>query len=136
MAKLVKELRRQKILSSSMQEIQIVFVDKRQIRELNSRYRKRDKPTDILSFSGSGAPDLGELVLCGEVLEKQSREHGLSLREELGYMLIHGTLHLLGYEHEGSPSQARRMFKLQDALFDQLRSTKAREAKKASVTLR
>lgn len=129
-----QDLRRQKILAKGSREIQVVFVEAKQIRQLNHRYRGRNKPTDILSFAGTGDGDLGELVLCGEILEKQSREHNLSFQEELGYMLIHGILHLLGYEHEKGGVEARRMFALQDEVFERLCARRGLRRKKASVS--
>ena len=73
-----------------------------------------------MSFEGDPMFDphqLGELVLCPQVVLKQSKEHNLSFRLELTYMLIHGVLHLLGYEHEGSAHRALEMFNIQDLIF-------------------
>lgn len=103
----------------------IAFVSKDEIRRLNREFRGKDKPTDVLSFEGEG---LGELAISPEVISKQAREHGLLVREELGYMVIHGFLHLLGYDHETNERDARRMFKVQDALFEKLlRQPRARK---------
>lgn len=103
------------------QEISVVFVAESQIQKLNKDFRSKDKATDILSFSGFGDEDLGELVLCGDLVKRQAQEHGLSLKEELGYLLIHGVLHLLGYDHEKNETDAKKMFQLQDELFESLR---------------
>jgi probable rRNA maturation factor len=102
-------------------ELSIVFVDSVNIQNINFQYRKKNKPTDILSFDGDGAKILGELVLCGEIIKSQAKDHKLSFNEELGYLLIHGVLHLLGYEHEKGGLQAKKMFKLQDQIFNKLR---------------
>lgn len=90
------------------------------MRSLNSSFRGKKKVTDILSFSGFESNDLGELVLCGEVIERQAKDHFLSNNQELGYLLIHGVLHLLGYEHEQGGAKAKKMFKLQDQIYDKL----------------
>ena len=103
-------------------ELTLVFVDKKKMQELNHQFRKKNKVTDILSFSGFTEDELGELVLCGDVVDHQALEHGLSRNEELGYLLIHGVLHLLGYEHEKGGKQAKEMFELQDKLFERLRT--------------
>lgn len=95
-----------------------VFVGASEIRRLNREFRHKDKPTDVLSFAPTEAGSLGELVFCLEVIERQAREHGLSSRDELTYMLIHGILHLLGYEHEKSDKAARLMYRLQDRIFE------------------
>lgn len=74
----------------------VAFVTKPEIQRLNFQFRKKDYPTDILSFSTPGLGELGELVISPAVIRKQAKEHGLSVHGELGYMLIHGVLHLLG----------------------------------------
>jgi ssRNA-specific RNase YbeY (16S rRNA maturation enzyme) len=63
------------------------------------------------------------------VIARQAREHGLLVREELGYMIIHGFLHLLGYDHERSKVEEKRMFLIQDRLFDHLLSRTLRAGK-------
>lgn len=104
-------------------ELVIVFLAEAEARQLNKRFRGKDYATDVLSFqSDDDASALGELVICPHVISRQAREHGLLVREELGYMVLHGFLHLLGYDHERSRKEAARMFKLQDRLFDQLLS--------------
>ena len=101
-------------------ELTIAFLEKAAIRKLNRDFRSRDRVTDILSFSGSEPKELGELALCGQMVVKQARTHRLRPREELGYLLIHGLLHLLGCEHEKSDKRAEIMFELQDRLFETL----------------
>jgi len=100
----------------------IVFVGPKEQRRLNQRYRGRDYATDVLSFESGDPEALGELVICPHVITRQAREHGLLVREELGYMVLHGFLHLLGYDHERSKAEAKRMFAIQDRLFDRLLS--------------
>ena len=100
-------------------EITVVFVSRDQMTQLNSQFRSLDRVTDILSFEGDGL-SLGELVLCGEVLEAQALDHGLSLEQELGYLLIHGLLHLLGYVHEQGGDPEAEMFHWQDLMFYEL----------------
>lgn len=101
-------------------ELTVVFVSKGQIRKLNSQYRNKNKPTDILSFESMDPESLGELVICPQIIKKQSKEHGLTLQEEMSYMVLHGILHLLGYDHEVDEKQARQMFALQDSIFKKL----------------
>ncbi len=102
-------------------ELSVVFVTHKQMQKLNKDFRSKDKVTDILSFSGFGENDLGELVLCGDLVKKQAMELDLKTNEELGYLLIHGVLHLLGYDHEKDPNEARIMLDLQDDIFEGLR---------------
>ena len=86
---------------------------------LNKKYRKVDKVTDILSFESYEKNVLGELVFCPEFIEQQAKKHGLSFYEEFSYLILHGILHLLGYDHETDEKEAERMFSLQDKLFDE-----------------
>lgn len=102
------------------QGITIVFLDPLPAKKLNKQFRGKDYATDILSFDGEEPGQLGELILCPMVLKAQAKEHGHSFKAELGYMLIHGVLHLLGYDHEKSKKEAAQMFKIQDQLFDRL----------------
>lgn len=105
-------------------ELSVVFLDLADAKKLNRTYRQRNYATDILSFEGEwpATANWGELVICPTVLKKQAKVHGHSFKAELGYMLIHGVLHLLGHDHEKSRIKADRMFQIQDQLFDRLRA--------------
>lgn len=119
-----KGLKRKKILY-------LVFLGPKRAGELNRRYRGKAYATDVLSFSPVEEESLGELVFCPEVLDRQARDHGLSFRFELGYMMIHGVLHLLGYEHEKGGIRAEKMYNLQDSIFETLcRRWRSREDKR------
>ena len=100
-------------------ELVVVFATSGEIRRLNRLYRRKDYSTDILSFQPAEESSLGELVLCRSYLRRQSRRTGLSEYGELGYMIVHGVLHLLGYDHE-KPAEEAEMFALQDLLYTQL----------------
>lgn len=119
-ADLERALRARRVKLPRASELTIVFLDVGPARKLNRQYRGRDYATDVLSFQNE--EPLGDLVLCPQVLERQAREHGLAFREELGYMVIHGVLHLLGYDHEENARDAERMYALQDAIFEKLRA--------------
>jgi probable rRNA maturation factor len=100
-------------------EMVIAFLDEKAARALNKSYRDKNYATDVLSFESDEPGVLGELVICPTVISRQAREHGLLVREELGYMVLHGFLHLLGYDHERSARDAKRMFALQDEIFEE-----------------
>lgn len=92
-----------KFLKDEDKEVSIVLVDKEKIRELNKKFRKEDRFTDVLAFplgrefiSTRGL--LGEVIISVEIAEKQAKERNHSLREELVLLLIHGILHLRGYD--------------------------------------
>ncbi len=96
-------------------ELSILLVDDREMRVLNRRYRGIDRATDVLAFAqreGAGrTPDglLGDVVISVDTAKRQAREAGSSLGTEADRLLIHGLLHLLGYDHERSATEARRM---------------------------
>lgn len=102
-------------------EITIVFLDEKAAKALNKTFRGKSYATDILSFQSSSSDQLGELILCPKVLKKQAKANKHSFNLELGYMLIHGVLHLLGYDHEKSKADEKEMYKIQDKLFDSLK---------------
>jgi probable rRNA maturation factor len=86
------------------------------MRRLNARYRGIDRPTDVLAFAMREGPFaefhphvLGDVVLSAETALRQAGARRHSLTAELTHLLIHGTLHVLGYEHEVSPAEARLM---------------------------
>jgi len=86
-------------------------------RRLNREFRDRDRPTNVLSFPASaeetGATGaLGDLVICAPVVAREARAQGKTLAAHWAHMVVHGTLHLLGHDHE-RPRQARRMERLE-----------------------
>ncbi len=85
-------------------EVSIRIVDNEESQSLNSQYRQKDKPTNVLSFPADipdfiESPLLGDLVVCAPVVECEAHEQGKTLEAHWAHMLIHGTLHLLGYDH-------------------------------------
>lgn len=103
-------------LECEEKEISILLVDDEKMRELNKQYRSQDRTTDVLSFSQNEGEEgglnpylLGDVVISTVTARRQSAEHELSLEEELVLLLIHGTLHLLGYDHERSDKEAHQM---------------------------
>ncbi|MCJ8277720.1 MAG: rRNA maturation RNase YbeY [Bdellovibrionales bacterium] len=121
MNEIAKELGKISSHKIKKSELTLAFVEKSHIKKLNKQFRGKNKPTDILSFDGFEPGELGELVLCGDIVDLQAKEHKLGKNEELGYLLIHGVLHLLGYEHEKGGAEEKKMFALQDQIFDILR---------------
>lgn len=102
-------------------ELSIALVDDEEMQRLNRDWRGKDRPTDVLSFAlreGDGEPPpvagatrpLGDVVLSLPTAERQARERGHGVERELAELLVHGVLHLLGWDHERSPAEARRMF--------------------------
>jgi probable rRNA maturation factor len=82
-------------------ELALVLTGDRAIRALNARYRGKDRPTDVLSFSGGAeAAALGDIVISVEAARRNARRLGRTLGRELAVLSLHGFLHLLGYDHE------------------------------------
>ena len=115
-----RRVRNQKWLTQKA-EISIVLLTEREMKKINKHFRGKDKATDILSFESADATSLGELLICFDVIKAQARRHGHPVADELLYMLIHGILHLLGYDHEASAAEEKRMLGLQDKCFDSSR---------------
>lgn len=85
-------------------ELTVRFTDKKEIHELNYEYRNMDKPTNILSFPFEcpdevSLPLIGDLVICNEILVQEAKDQNKSFNEHLCHLLIHGALHLIGYDH-------------------------------------
>lgn len=78
-------------------EVSIAFVGDSVIRKLNRNYRKIDKATDVLSFPGEG-DFLGEIIIDYAQIKRQARKFGSSVNDELVFILVHGLLHLIGYD--------------------------------------
>ncbi len=85
-------------------EVTIRLVDTAESHELNLTYRGMDKPTNVLSFPfeappGMEMPLLGDLIICRQVVEREAKEQNVSLDSHWAHMVVHGSLHLLGYDH-------------------------------------
>jgi probable rRNA maturation factor len=87
-------------------EISVLLADDATIRELNREWRGKDKPTNVLSFPAPEQPGvpgprhLGDLALAFETLEREARDEDKPLADHATHLIVHGTLHLLGYDHE------------------------------------
>jgi probable rRNA maturation factor len=109
-------------------ELSILFVSDRIMKQLNRQYRGINRTTDVLSFEArlpSGKRPgqnniLGDIVISVPRAEAQAREYGAAFYDELYRLLIHGTLHLLGYDHEQSSSRAATMRKKEEELLGAL----------------
>lgn len=102
-------------------ELSLVLSDNGYIRELNREYRGIDRATDVLSFPLEDDFMLGDVVISVEKAITQAGEFGVSLDEELGRLLVHGTLHLIGFDHVKGGWQARRMKIKEDELMEVLK---------------
>lgn len=90
------------------EEITIVLSCDRRVRALNARHRGIDKATNVLTFDPPAPGAAGEIVLALETVQREARAEGKSVADHLAHLVLHGGLHLLGYDHD-HPGDARRM---------------------------
>ena len=111
-------------------EVSVTFVDNNRIQEINKEYRQKDAATDVISFAmeemgegeveiiGSDEPALlGDIIISIDRMEEQAKEYGHSNDRELGFLAVHGFLHLLGYDHMNEEDE-KVMFTRQRELLD------------------
>ncbi|MDI6591708.1 MAG: rRNA maturation RNase YbeY [Patescibacteria group bacterium] len=114
----------QKVLKEEKKEadLSIALIGQGRIRKINKRYRGKNRVTDVLAFPETKVllenfkvgplqkiPSLGEIVICLREVKKNAKRYGSSFEKELARVLIHGILHLLGYNHEISEEKAKEM---------------------------
>lgn len=100
------------------QDLSIAFIGQGRMKEINKRYRGKNKATDVLSFSTftrgrhkqfQKVQGLGEVIICLSEVKKNAKKFSSTFEKELAKILIHGILHLLGYDHEKKESEAKKM---------------------------
>ncbi|HIB97308.1 MAG TPA: rRNA maturation RNase YbeY [Candidatus Thioglobus sp.] len=111
-------------LGKGESELLIRMVDKNEIQNLNKTYRHQDKPTNVLSFPSDLPIEideeiLGDVVICLEVVKQEAQDQQKTFLDHLTHMAIHGTLHLLGYDHI-EDDQAKTMESLEVEILDRL----------------
>jgi probable rRNA maturation factor len=89
--------------------ISITFVGRDTMRRLNTEHKRRDRPTDVLTFalSGPAGEVIGDVYICHWMARQEARARGIPLRQELVRLVVHGTLHALGREHPEGPGRTR-----------------------------
>jgi len=106
-----------KVLSGENKEredVSVAIVGKEEIKNLNKKFRKKNKPTDVLSFLLNEKQYLGEIIICPEVVKENAEKYKVSVKSEMLKVFVHGILHLLGYDHEKSEVEAEEMEKKQE----------------------
>ncbi|MFA7244582.1 MAG: rRNA maturation RNase YbeY [Candidatus Magasanikbacteria bacterium] len=126
--KILKETEIQKIVSDVLSQqkrkgnISVHIVGDKKIRDINKIYRDKDKVTDVISFAIEEGEnifdfidekDLGDIFICANQIRRQAKENNISEKEEMIRMLVHGILHILGYDHL-QEVDAKKMFALQE----------------------
>ena len=119
----------------SPQEVGILITNDSQVRRLNKKYRKKDATTDVLSFGLSESGDdsfpipdgfsaLGQVVVSYPQAQRQALDFNHSIKREVAFLIIHGLLHLLGYDHQKAVDE-RKMRRRQEAILSSLRITRS-----------
>jgi len=91
--------------------IEVAIVDDRQIKKLNKKFRKKDKPTDVLAFPyGGGEPIIGDVIISRPITLRNAKKYGVTYQQELKRLVIHGVLHVLGYDHGKEMSHAEKIY--------------------------
>lgn len=111
-------------------EVSLTFVNNKEIQEINKIYRSKDEPTDVISFAmeelGEGEVEitgtdipciLGDIIISLEKVREQANEYNHTFTRELGFLVIHGFLHLLGYDHQNEEDE-KHMFSRQRELLE------------------
>jgi len=117
MAKVLRLLRKRRILRKKDYAINVIFVSKERSRLLNVKYRKKNKPANILSFDYG---NYGEIVICPEVVKKEAKKSGNSFKYQLSWMLVHGLLHLAEIHHEKSLAQAIKAERIEKEILQKI----------------
>jgi probable rRNA maturation factor len=117
-------------------ELSLTFVDNEKIHEINREYRGIDRPTDVISFAleentegemeiiGQDLPRvLGDIIISIPRAKEQAEEYGHSFMRELGFLAVHGFLHLLGYDH-GTKEEEQQMFSRQEEILQEFGLTR------------
>lgn len=117
-------------IGESSSELSLTFVGDRRMQHLNYQYRRKDCATDVLAFAARDVRIprcehltqrfLGDVVIAAPTAMRQARQEHRSLDEEVAALIVHGVLHLCGYDHEQSASEARRMFRREHLILRQL----------------
>lgn len=104
-------------------ELGLHLITSKQSQELNKQHRQKDKPTDVLSFPLNeqglekyGILPIGDIFICLEIAKRQADEMNIPINQELARLAVHGFLHLLGYDHEKSPEDEKKMIELQEEI--------------------
>ena len=106
-------------------ELSLALIGNAEMQKLNARYRHKDYCTDVLSFPAAKnlpmqAPMLGDVIISVDKAREQAQEHRHTLDREIVTLLIHGIVHLLGYDHERSAREARIMVRLENKMVRRL----------------
>ncbi len=108
-------------LGRAQRSLTVALADDKRVRVLNKRDRKKDKATNVLSYPSGEKTFLGDVVLARQTVWREAREQKKTPADHLVHLVVHGTLHLLGHDHETSEADAERMEALERRILATLR---------------
>lgn len=120
-----------KKMKAEKSEVNIIFVGLEEIHEINKTYRNVDRPTDVISFALEDTEDvtvyeervLGDIYICLDKVHEQAKEYGHTEIREMAFLIVHGLLHLLGYDHMIKEDE-KIMFGLQEEILNEMGITR------------
>jgi len=107
-------------LGARVRSLTVALSDDRRVRALNKRDRNQDKPTNVLSYPSGERAFLGDVVLARQTVWREARAQKKTPADHVAHLVVHGTLHLLGWDHETSDSDAERMEALERRILEKL----------------
>jgi probable rRNA maturation factor len=107
-------------LGAKNRSLAVALADDRRVRVLNKRDRKQDKPTNVLSYPSGEKAYLGDVMLARQTIWREAREQNKAPADHVAHLVVHGTLHLLGHDHETSEADAERMEALERRILARL----------------
>ena len=120
-----------KKMEAEKSEVNIIFVGLEEIHEINKTYRNVDRPTDVISFALEDTEDvtvyeervLGDIYICLDKVHEQAKEYGHTEIREMAFLIVHGLLHLLGYDHM-IKEEEKIVFGLQEEILNEMGITR------------
>ena len=107
-------------IGNRKRSLTIALADDARVRALNVRDRKKDKPTNVLSYPSGERDFLGDVVLARQTVWREGKSQGKTPADHVAHLVVHGTLHLMGYDHETSEADAERMEALERRILAKL----------------
>ncbi len=107
-------------LGTRVKSLTVALSDDRRVQALNKRDRRKDKPTNVLSYPSGEKSFLGDVVLARQTVWREAREQKKTPADHLAHLVVHGTLHLLGHDHETGDADADRMEALERRILKRL----------------
>jgi probable rRNA maturation factor len=118
--RLVRKAARAALGRRTRSSLTVALSDDRRVRALNSQHRGKDKPTNVLSYPSGERLFLGDIVLARQTVWREAREQKKTPADHLVHLVVHGTLHLLGHDHETGDEDAERMEALERRILKKL----------------